>query len=78
MNRLRCHRCRSDALLLSEVCEEYGTWDQIVVTQVGTLASLGAMEKEPGEVIRTRIRCEACGHEWVPRRSFEGHIGDPS
>jgi hypothetical protein len=75
MRQLRCHRCGSADLVLHEARLEHGEWDGgLFVNEEGGIEARGDGYFEPGEIQPglTRIECSACGHEWHPRRNFDG------
>jgi hypothetical protein len=69
--RLTCHRCGSASLVLTEVCAEVHTWADGLRLVDGRIEPVGEATAESGDLLThlTRIRCEACGHTWRPRRS---------
>jgi len=69
---VRCVRCKSERLSLIEVCEELSVFDDGVVLVEGRLYGLGDGYAEAGSIISQRLRCQACDHDWKPRRSVGG------
>ena len=72
--RLRCHRCGSVDLMLSETTYEHHRWWDGVVVEDGRLWPLGEAIHDTGEIVTelTVLICQACKHRWRPRRSVGG------
>lgn len=76
---LRCHRCRSENLILRETRHEHAEWDGgLIVDADGQIRAWGDGIFTPGDIQSqlTRIECEDCGHDWHPRRWFAGSTAE--
>ena len=75
--RLSCHRCGSADLVLRETRHEHAEFDSgLFISEQGHIQACGSGHFTPGEIQSslTRIECTACGHEWRPRRVFDGAL----
>ena len=75
MRRLKCHRCGSSDLVLREVRFEHAEYDGgLFVNERDRIEARGEGIYSPGEIQPhlTLIECRGCGHEWHPRRWFDG------
>jgi len=64
----RCSKCGGSHLILTEVCEEFGTIEQVGSKLIGVNGSnCRDMFFNPGFVVRVDAECFTCGHTWKTR-----------
>lgn len=68
--RVRCRRCRSEAVDLYETTEESHHWMDGVMLVGGELQPIGEAIHRTGRIADelTRLVCTDCGYKWRPRR----------
>jgi len=77
--KLRCHRCRSDDLVLREVLQEISEWpDGLFLDDRGQIVAAGEAIRNYGQTVPrlSEVECQGCGHVWHPRRYFAGAAKD--
>ena len=74
MKALRCHRCGSADLALTEVIHEHARYEGLYLDGDGSIRAGGEGIFTAGDVqpALTQIECQGCGHAWHPRRPFAG------
>lgn len=61
-SKVKCPKCGSLDLSITEITENVGYYDQ----ENGYIRHYGYFE--PGNIISLRCECIKCGHDWKPRK----------